>query len=88
MVGHSVAVFVDGGFFLKRLRHVFPDVDHTDPLPLPTSSTDTLYVTVTNARVAMASTRCVRELRSLPRVFLRLPSARKKMHWPVSNKGD
>jgi uncharacterized LabA/DUF88 family protein len=27
---NRVAVLIDGGFFLKRLRYQFPDVDHTD----------------------------------------------------------
>lgn len=28
---NRLAVLVDGGFFLKRLRHQFPDIDHDDP---------------------------------------------------------
>lgn len=87
MVGHSVAVFVDGGFFLKRLRHVFPDVDHTDPVAVA----DLIHGHALRHRYQRTGRdehqRDVYENYDLYRVFFYdCPPLEKKMHWPVSNK--
>lgn len=87
MPGHSVAVFVDGGFFLKRIRHVFPDVDHADPVAVA----DLIHGHALRHRYQLTGRdqrgRDVFESFDLYRIFFYdCPPLEKKMHWPISNR--
>ena len=87
MSGHNVAVFVDGAFFLKRLRHVFPDVDANDPVAVA----DLIHGHALRHRYQRtgndARGRAVYENFDLYRVFFYdCPPLEKKMHYPMSGR--
>lgn len=82
MLAHRVAIMVDGGFFLKRMKHCFPNIDHADPVEV--------------ARVihSHALRHCSQrtggtnfEQYDLYRIFFYdCPPCEKKMHYPITGR--
>ncbi|UEM13671.1 NYN domain-containing protein [Bradyrhizobium barranii subsp. barranii] len=84
---HRVAVMVDGGFFLKRLRHQFPDVDPNDPAVVARL----IHAHAIRHKYQRTGKdergRDVFESYDLYRIFFYdCPPLEKKMHRPVSKK--
>jgi|GEM_PF-2109307 len=84
---HRVAVMVDGGFFLKRLRHVFPGVDAKDAATVA----NIIHAHALRHRYQRTGEdgdrKPIHELFDLYRIFFYdCPPLQKKMHLPVSKK--
>lgn len=83
---NSVAVLIDGGFFLKRLKSQFPDVPPDDPKAVARL----IHGHAIRHRVQQTGTENgapVFETYELYRIFFYdCPPIEKKMHWPISKK--
>jgi hypothetical protein len=84
---NRLAVLVDGGFFLKRLKSQFPNVDASDPAAVATLI-HTHALRHRYQRTGEDSDRNpVFESFDLYRIFFYdCPPLEKKMHWPISKK--
>lgn len=82
-----VAVLVDGGFFLKRLRHQFPDVDHSDPVAVARLIHGHAIRHRNQKTGRDEYGKPIFESFDLYRIFYYdCPPFSKKMHYPVSKK--
>lgn len=84
-----VAILVDGGFFLKRFRHIYPDIDDRDPQAVADAlwkmSLAHLYRRERTASTAKPG-KSVRD-GELHRIMVYdCPPIRKRLHQPVSKK--
>lgn len=85
------AILVDGSFFLRRVRHAFPDHDHTDPVQVAQSLELlalwhlVLRVGTIQVELDKANSKPLVESRDFYRLFFYdCPPLRKRMHRPVS----
>jgi uncharacterized LabA/DUF88 family protein len=83
---NNIAVMIDGGFFLKRLKSQFPDVKADDPKAVARL----IHGHAIRHRYQQTSTQNgvpVFETYELYRIFFYdCPPIEKKMHWPISKK--
>ena len=84
---NRLAVLIDGGFFLKRLKSQFPNVNPTDPAEVA-SLIHTHALRHKNQRTGEDNNHVpVFETFDLYRIFFYdCPPIEKKMHWPISKK--
>lgn len=84
---NRVAILVDGGFFLKRLRYQFPEVDHTDPKVVASLIHGHAIRHRSQRTGRDENGRPVYESFDLYRIFYYdCPPFSKKMHHPITGK--
>ena len=84
---NRVAVLVDGGYFLKRLRYAFPDTKHDDPKAVAAA----IHTHAIRHRYQLTGQgpdhKPVFESFDLYRIFFYdCPPLEKKLHYPISKK--
>lgn len=84
---NRLAVFVDGGFFLKRLRYQFPDAPHGDAAEIARLIHTYAIRHKTQQTGRDENHRPMMETFNLYRIFFYdCPPFSKKMHFPLSNR--
>jgi uncharacterized LabA/DUF88 family protein len=81
-MAHKTAVFIDGGFFLKRLRSQFPHIDASNAKEVA----GLIHTHALRHKTQIVGPSC-EETYELYRIFYYdCPPLTKKMHYPVSKK--